>query len=202
MKNKVVFLIDRSGSMANCVSDFEPAINTLFKSFAKDNVSLSVYDFDTVLEKKFSGDINEQIVPEYKLVPRGGTALNDAACTVIDEIGVELANLPTNSRPEKILFYIITDGEENSSKKYTKADVKSRLEHQESVYNWKFSYLGADHDAFAESASIGTNPVRATGFRKDKLENVASAVYTSASRYMSGVDAELQYNEQERKAIS
>ena len=50
---------------------------------------------------------------------------------------------------------VITDGEENASKTYKKWDVKNRVDRQQSTYDWKFIYLGANQDAIQEAASYG-----------------------------------------------
>jgi hypothetical protein len=97
--------------------------------------------------------INE--VPKLVFHPRGSTPLVDALCTVIDGTGTRLRQMPPNSRPKSILFVIITDGQENASKQYKRADALQRITHQSDVYQWQFVYLGANQDAIAEAASYG-----------------------------------------------
>jgi hypothetical protein len=53
------------------------------------------------------------------------------------------------------MVVIATDGQENSSKKYNRAEIKEMIEHQQEKYGWKFTYIGANQDAFAEAGSIG-----------------------------------------------
>lgn len=50
---------------------------------------------------------------------------------------------------------VITDGQENSSKAYKRADVASRVNKQRDAFKWQFVYLGANQDAFHEAATYG-----------------------------------------------
>jgi hypothetical protein len=79
--------------------------------------------------------------------PRGGTPLLDALGQTIDSTGRALAAIPEANRPNKVVFVVITDGQENSSHQHTKTSVKERIDHQSSRYNWQFVFLGANQDA-------------------------------------------------------
>ena len=85
----------------------------------------------------------------------GRTALNDAVCQAIDETGKKLASMREEERPSKVLFVILTDGEENASRSFTNRDVKKRIQHQTDVYKWGFVFLGANQDAFATGQEMG-----------------------------------------------
>ena len=62
----------------------------------------------------------------------------------------------------------MTDGLENSSVEFTKQKIREMIQHQQSAYNWQFTFLGADQDAFAEAAAIGIAPGGAATFSKQK----------------------------------
>ena len=100
----------------------------------------------------------------------GGTALLDAIGTTIDSVGKRFADMKEEDRPSKVLFLIITDGEENSSALlkqsslnskykfemlYPSIKVKEMVEHQQSKYKWQFVFIGANIDAIAGGASLG-----------------------------------------------
>ena len=63
--------------------------------------------------------------------------------------------MPEEERPANVLCVIITDGEENASRKFSTKDVKDRIEHQKTKYNWEFVYLAADPDAFDAGEALG-----------------------------------------------
>lgn len=88
-------------------------------------------------------------------VPYGGTPLLDTIGAMINLTGKKLAALPEALRPSKVLFVIITDGEENASQKYDFAKVKALIEQQTNVYKWEFMFLGANQDAIGEASKMG-----------------------------------------------
>jgi len=83
------------------------------------------------------------------------TALLDAIGKTINSVGERLSNTPEEERPEKIMFCILTDGEENSSAEFTNNKIKEMIDHQRDKYNWEFSFLAANQDAFSTASNIG-----------------------------------------------
>jgi hypothetical protein len=83
------------------------------------------------------------------------TALFDALGTIIQKTGERLARIPESERPARVVFVIITDGAENSSREYTSNQIKEIIQHQSEAYNWQFVYLGANQDSFASASQIG-----------------------------------------------
>jgi len=104
--------------------------------------------------------VDQRFVPELTsetFKPRGNTALIDALCKIIDRTGKRLALLPESERPDKVLFVIMTDGEENFSKEFTRKQLAEKTAHQEAKYKWRFIYLGANQDSFANASNYGMN---------------------------------------------
>lgn len=97
----------------------------------------------------------------------GWTALNDAVCIAIDTMGKEFAAMPKEERPENVLCVIITDGQENASRKFSTADVKKRIEYQQDVYKWEFLFLAANQDAFESGSALGIRENFCKGFVAD-----------------------------------
>ena len=152
----IIFLIDRSGSMSSIQKDMEGGIKE-FLAKQKElpgQCTITAAQFDT------SYDILHSLKPlaevqELKIDPRGSTALIDSMVRLIKESGKELASLSESERPERVLFVAITDGEENSSREYTNATLKELIKEQEDKYNWQFTYLGANQDAFGVARGFG-----------------------------------------------
>lgn len=94
-------------------------------------------------------------VPHCSLVPRGSTALLDAVGRAIVETGERLAKMAESDRPGLVVFVILTDGQENSSREFSKSKVQEMISHQQDVYKWQFIYLGANQNAFAEAGDLG-----------------------------------------------
>jgi Mg-chelatase subunit ChlD len=177
-KTLIALLVDRTGSMGRIRSDAEGAINNFLdeqKKVDADEASVSVYQFDRDYDNDPDASILETVfenlpiaeVPTISIEPRGNTPLNDALAFAINKVGAQLDNLPEDQRPGKVIFVVMTDGEENSSREYRdKAQVKAMVLEQTDRYGWEFVFLGAGIDAFAVGAGFG--------FRADQTISVAA----------------------------
>ncbi|MDR1539606.1 MAG: hypothetical protein LBU32_16725 [Clostridiales bacterium] len=108
------------------------------------------------------GQITEK---EYSV--GGGTALLDAIGRTIHKIGNAQRHTADDYRAEKVMFVIITDGEENSSREYSSDKVKEQIEHQKTKYGWEFIFLGANIDAVQTAGRFGIAPDRAVDYLAD-----------------------------------
>lgn len=157
----ITVILDRSGSMEIIRTDTIGGFN----SFLKDQKALpgeatiSLVQFNGHSETMYSG-VSVKLVADLSMdtfVPLGNTALLDTIGKTIDATGNRLRSLKESERPNKVVFVIITDGEENSSKLYSKKQIKDMIQSQTSNYNWQFMYIGANVDAFGVASSIGIN---------------------------------------------
>jgi uncharacterized protein YegL len=166
----ITLVVDRSGSMESIREDAEGGINAFVREQAqlKGQANLTLVQFDTEYEFVHRA-IDIQSVPEYKLVPRGGTALLDAVGRAINETGERLAKLPESDRPGLVAFVITTDGQENRSCEFQSAQIKKMIQHQQEKYKWQFTFLGADQDAFAEAGRMGVAQKGVANFAKSKV---------------------------------
>ena len=183
----ITLVVDRSGSMESIREDAQGGINAFIREQAKldGQANLTLVQFD--IEYEFIHSATDiQNVPEYKLVPRGGTALLDAVGRAINETGERLAAIPESKRPGLVAFVITTDGEENSSREFHVSDIKRMIKHQQKVYNWQFTFLGADQDAFAEASRMGMTRRGVANFAKHKVANA----YHHASNVMGRMRAQ------------
>lgn len=194
-------LVDRSGSMQAIKTDAEGALQTFLEEQAalpgRATVRLSHFDteYECIYPSMPVGD-----VPGYILQPRGMTALNDAIGRAIAEFGDELAGLPEHKRPGAVLFVIITDGEENSSREFTTARVKVLVEHQTNQWNWKFVFLAANQDAVLTGASYGIQKGSTMTFDANTVgtRSMGASLSTYAAATRSGMDYE--FSDEERAA--
>ena len=138
----------------------------------------------------------------WSIMPCGNTPLLDAVGAVMTQAGEHLAALPADQRPKRVYFVIATDGEENSSREYTKPQVGQMIEHQREVYKWEVVFVGAGFDAFAEAGGIGV--AAGSTMTTDAGSSVAmAAAYagTSSAIARSRVGGQsVSYTSQERKA--
>ena len=97
----------------------------------------------------------------------GSTALVDAIGRTIHKIGNAQRHTADDYRAEKVMFVIITDGEENASREYSAAKVKEMIERQKSRYNWEFIFLGSNIDAVETVGRFSINADRAVDYVPD-----------------------------------
>lgn len=160
----IIFVIDRSGSMASIKKDMIGGFNAFIKAQKASKAGdcrVFAYQFDTSYDTIFENADVQTVadLTDETYQPRGGTALYDSLGLTIDNIGTRLSALPENQRPEKVLVVTITDGEDNSrltgGKAYSSEKVKEMVKHQTNNYNWQFAYIGANQDAWAVGGSMG-----------------------------------------------
>ena len=175
MKNNVtelVFILDRSGSMAGLEADtiggFNSMIDKQKKLDGKVMVSTVLFDNDTeVLHDRIDIQNIEPMTDEQYNV-RGCTALLDAIGGAIHHIG----NIHKYARPEDVpehtMFIITTDGQENASHNYTFDHVKKMIRRQEERYGWEFLFVAANIDAVETASSIGIRSERAANYNYSK----------------------------------
>lgn len=199
----ITLVVDRSGSMRSVQEDAEGGVNSFIEKQAQEpgEALLTLVQFDTEYEFVHKGLPIEQ-APKYELEPRGMTALIDAVGRAINETGQRLAKMNEQDRPGLVIFVIMTDGLENSSHEFTKVQVKQRIEEQQSKYNWHFTFLGADQDAFAEAGGLGIDAAGAAQFRKCNVggayAGTAAKVGRMRKQAMAGESVLNEFTDQER----
>lgn len=173
----ICIVLDASGSMSAVESDTKGSFNTFIKEQqgAPGDATLDIYQFADESAKIIDfvnlNDLQNNLMDSYRC--SGCTALNDAVCQAIDETGKKLASMSEEERPAKVLFVIITDGEENASTHFTNANVKQRIKHQSEVYKWGFIFLGANQDAFATGREMGISDAMCLNIDTNSSQGVA-----------------------------
>ena len=183
MQNNVtelVFILDRSGSMAGFEEDtiggFNATIEKQKKQDGKVYVSTVLFDNESevVHDRVDINEIKPMTEKEYQV--GGCTALLDAIGGAIHHTG----NIHKYARPEDVpehtVFVITTDGMENASRRYSSQEIKSKIKRQTEKYGWEFIFLAANIDAVETAESIGIRRERAANWRQTK-EGVGRSYY-------------------------
>jgi uncharacterized protein YegL len=157
MTAKVVFILDKSGSMSGLTSSTIEGYNNFIKEAkvsmpdAKLTTILFNQSYSVIVEDKTMTEVSQITYKEYHA--DGMTALLDAMGKAISM--TEKSVLLSPEVVEKVIFVITTDGEENSSREYSRQTIKDMVEYSRNSYGWEFLFLGANIDAFSAGQSLG-----------------------------------------------
>ena len=192
-------IIDKSGSMGHLATDTMGSFNSFVaeqKLVPGEAVfTLCTFNEHPVLVHDFVKLASVPDLNRKSYYPNGGTALLDAMGTTINSVGAKLSALPEDERPSKVIFLIITDGQENSSRSFTKEQVKSMVEHQRDVYSWEFVFMGANIDAIGEGTSLGISAQNTMNYAPSAVgtRSLYSSVSSSMTGYRGGSSSKASY---------
>lgn len=189
----IIFLIDRSGSMSRLRDDTIGGFNAFIAEQKKvpGKAVLTLAQFDNEFEINYEA-MDIQLVPDLTtetFVPRGATALRDAAARLMISAGAKLSAMKEEDRPENVIFVVITDGQENSSKEIPAYILKEMIELQTNTYNWKFLFLGANIDAAMVAGDMGMHGLSYKATGAGILRSIDTASSYVGSRRTGNLDA-------------
>ena len=170
---ELVFILDRSGSMAGLEGDTIGGFNGMIE---KQRGEAGEAYVSTILFDNVSEVIHDRVslnripkLTEKEYYVRGCTALLDAVGGAIHHIGNVHKYAREEDRPGKTLFVITTDGMENASRRYSYEKVREMITRQKEKYGWEFLFLGANIDAAREAARFGISADRAANYHADSV---------------------------------
>ena len=188
---ELVFILDRSGSMAGLEADTIGGFNAMIEKQKGEEgeavVSTVLFDHlsEVIHDRVDLQKIRPMTWKEYYV--RGCTALLDAVGRAIHHIGNVHKYAREEDRPEKTLFVITTDGMENASREYTYDRVRRMIGRQKERYGWEFIFLGANIDAAREAARFGISEDRAANYHADSQGT--AVIYEAVSEAVCNVRA-------------
>lgn len=168
---ELVFILDKSGSMSGLEKDTIGGFNSMIADQKKEEgtaiISTVLFDNGTeVLHDRVDLQKVKKLTDrDYR--PGGCTALLDALGNAINHIDNVQKKMTEDERPEKTMFIITTDGQENSSREYTYSKIKKMVKKMQEKNDWEFLFLGANMDAIGAAADIGIKADRAVRYECD-----------------------------------
>lgn len=205
-------ILDRTGSMSSIREDTIGGFNSFLaqQQSATACTTLTLVQFDS--QDPF--EVVHQFAPIAQVppltpetyVPRSQTPLHDAIGRGIIDLGARLAALPAATRPERVVFVIVTDGHENASREFTGAQVRGMIETHRKA-GWQFVFLSADETAIADGRGVNVDrdfsfavAKNSAGSRRmwKAVANRAALYCAEETRDMSFVDEKARIAEEER----
>ena len=193
---ELVFILDKSGSMGGLETDTIGGFNSMLaKQKAVEGeccVTTVLFDnnYELIHDRIDIKAVSQMTEKEYTV--GGSTALLDAIGMTIFKIENAQKHTAENHRAEKVMFVIITDGEENSSWEYSAKKIKEQIEQKKAKHGWEFIFLGANIDAVETAGHFGISPDRAVDYLADsegtKLNYAVMAQAVATFRKTGTVD--------------
>ena len=168
---ELVFILDKSGSMGGLEQDTIGGFNAMLdkqKAQAGEcRITTVLFDhrYELLHDRTDIRAVRPITAREYRV--GGSTALLDALGKTIHKIATAQKNTSEPFRAKRVMFVIITDGEENASREYAAKEVKEAIRRQKSRYGWEFIFLGANIDAVETAGRFGIDAGRAANYVPD-----------------------------------
>ena len=201
---ELVFILDKSGSMGGLEKDTIGGYNSMLEKqkAVPGECLITTVLFDNDYELLHDRIDIRAVSPitEKEYAVGGSTALLDAIGRTIHKIGNAQMNTADDYRAEKVMFVIITDGEENSSREYSAEKVKAQIQRQKEKYDWEFIFLGANIDAVETAGRFGIAPDRAQNYHADsegtalnfRVMSDAVAIFRECKEMPTGWNEEIE----------
>lgn len=157
----IVMILDRSGSMQSVKDDVIGGVNSFVRDQQKapGKCTFTLVQFDDTDPYEVLRDftpietIKEDVLTAKTYIPRGMTPLMDAVGKGISNTKAHLFGM--RDKPDRVIFVIQTDGQENASKEYTGDKIREMITETTKKDNWQFVFLGANMDAVRAAGQIG-----------------------------------------------
>ncbi|MCM3115474.1 VWA domain-containing protein [Neobacillus sp. MER 74] len=168
---ELVFILDKSGSMAGLEADTIGGYNAMLKKQQKAEGEAIVttvlfdHEYDLLHDRINVRGISPITEKDYEV--GGTTALLDAIGLSIQKIANVQKRTREGERAEKVLFVITTDGMENASREFTADKIKKMVQCQKEKFGWEFLFLGANIDAISTAARFGIDEDFAVEYHAD-----------------------------------
>ncbi len=163
-----VLIIDKSGSMSGRETDTIGGFNSMLNQHknAEGKCHISTIFFSTrqqVIHNRVNiADVAPLTSKDY--IPGGCTALLDALGNAINHT-IQVQRLAADDeKASKVIFVVITDGYENSSREYSAPQIRSMISLEQEKYGWEFIFLGANIDSVETAQNIGIRADRSVDF--------------------------------------
>jgi hypothetical protein len=190
----VTFLLDRTGSMGVVREATITGFNEYLESLVGEDIRFTLVQFDSS-----STDVlcaNKPVAEVLPLThetyqPRASTPLYDAACKTIDAVQTD----------DKVIFVILTDGQDNCSRAFTHADLAERVR-DKTAAGWQFVFLGAGIDAYAVASSLGISRGSTMSYNKSDrgTRHTFGAVARNTGLVASGAAATMDFSDDQKAA--
>jgi Mg-chelatase subunit ChlD len=185
----IVFLLDETGSMLSqrdgAISGFNEFVVTMKKDYG-DSVGLTLTKFnsaktETVCVDKKLSEVEKLTYDSY--IPEGMTPLYDAIARSIKAAESGLIK-------GKVVFVVLTDGEENYSQEFDRAKIFDLIDKGKKA-GWEFVFLGSNQDSWQSGNKIGIK--HAMNYDPNNVKTAYMETCSAASSYFDTGSIDFTY---------
>jgi len=157
----IAVILDRTGSMESIRDDTIGGFNAFLASQKAEpgTATLTLVQFDTQdpyeVIHRFVPVQDVPALTRETFVPRATTPLLDALGRGINDLEKSLGDLEEEDRPAKIVFVVVTDGQENASREFRKDQIERMIKERSEQNDWQFVFLSADLAAIQDARAVG-----------------------------------------------
>lgn len=161
----IILILDESESMTIIRNDIIGSVNTMLReqqSYKKDNTTFTLLKISTTFSIECSKiPLNQaKFLTKENYFPSGKTALYDTIGYAINKY----------IEDENVCVFIVTDGEENGSRKFNREQINSLVE-KKKIDGWKFIYLSVDTITAKQGDRIG---IKSSTTHSTTTQNITS----------------------------
>lgn len=203
----ITVILDRTGSMESIRDDTIGGFNAfLGKQKAEPGqATLTLVQFDSqdpyeILHRFMPiGKVPELNRETY--VPRASTPLLDALGRGINDLEKSLSELTEDDRPSKVVFVVVTDGQENASREYRKDQIEKMVKEKTEKSNWQFVFLSADLAAIGDAEAVGIDADARLLFEKSRKGSADAwaSLSRQTAEYRSARSERIRFEQDDRK---
>ncbi len=196
-----LIILDESGSMSsiksliiNGFNELVQSIKGIEKQFPEQEHIISMVSFNDLDNK-----ILHFVQPVNKLDSINDSTYSPASMTPLyDAMGFSISKLKQYLEGKEnysVLVTILTDGEENASKEYTRSVIKN-LVNDLKQQNWTFTYIGADHDVEGMAFRLSIDNTMSFDKNDQDIRRMFASESKSRAKFSLGIrDGELVNND-------
>lgn len=153
MNTEILFVIDRSGSMSSLDASACAGFNNFIEEqrTVPGQARVSLTFFNDTVKHEYTAVPIQQIDRLRSIAPRSMTAMYDG---IGDAMNLHSARIEGEQWADSTIMVIITDGHENSSRKYSGSKISSMIRLAKSI-GWQFIFLGANIDVQKVAGTMG-----------------------------------------------
>lgn len=202
----ITVILDRTGSMESIRDDTIGGFNAFLKEqkALAGKATLTLVQFDS----REPYEVLERFKPIKKVlkltrdtyVPRASTPLFDALGRGINDLEKSLGDMPDNKQPARVVMAIVTDGQENASREFTREQIVKMIKEKTDNSSWQFVFLSADLDAVGDAVSYGIQACASLPFMKNSrgTSSVWKSLSERTSEYRNGKKKKIGFVDSDR----